>query len=60
MGTPMELVRRFGGKDACDKSIRELEAELYRQSGKTRRSASRVEHRTSMLDAGGPSSRRRA
>ncbi|MBI1948139.1 MAG: DEAD/DEAH box helicase family protein [Deltaproteobacteria bacterium] len=33
MGTPIELVKRFGSKDAYDKAIRELETELYRQSG---------------------------
>ena len=30
LGTPMEIIQRFGGKDGYVKAVRELEAELYR------------------------------
>jgi len=29
LGTPMEIIQRFGGKDGYVKAVRELEAELY-------------------------------
>ncbi len=32
LGTPVEILRLFGGKDAYRKAVRELEAELYRAS----------------------------
>lgn len=33
MGTPVELVRRFGGKEKFLAAVRDLEAELYRATG---------------------------
>jgi type I restriction enzyme, R subunit len=32
LGTPVEILRLFGGKEAYRKAVRELEAELYRAS----------------------------
>jgi type I restriction enzyme R subunit len=29
LGTPMEIIQRFGGKEGYVKAVRELEAELY-------------------------------
>jgi type I restriction enzyme R subunit len=33
MGTPFELVKRFGSKEAYEAAVRELEVELYRSTG---------------------------
>jgi type I restriction enzyme, R subunit len=35
LGTPMEIIQRFGGKDGYLKAVRELEAELYRVANGT-------------------------
>ena len=33
LGTPVELVKRFGGKDAYLEAVHELEAALYETAG---------------------------
>ena len=33
LGTPLQLVKKFGGKDEFEKAVQELQAELYREAG---------------------------